>query len=69
MWDVTDKDIDRFALTALANWGLLDIPGISPLNDRVGLAQAVANARSSCILQFAIGASPVIWGIPSDLEF
>ena len=72
LWDVTDKDLDRFALTALANWGLLQIPGISPLTSEntLSLARAVSKARSSCILQWAVGSAPVIWGLPiNDYQF
>ncbi|KAJ3362885.1 hypothetical protein GGF31_001310 [Allomyces arbusculus] len=28
LWDVTDKDIDRFALAALTSWGLFPLPAV-----------------------------------------
>ena len=60
LWDVTDKDIDRFALGLLRDWykcseSNLDIPS---------LASSVVNARANCRLRFLTGASPVIYGAP-----
>lgn len=28
LWDVTDRDIDRFAVKGLGEWGLLDVSGV-----------------------------------------
>lgn len=95
MWDVTDKDIDRFAMKTFTEWGLLggetgpeDAAGtkkrsrtvkgkvksgkqLSQLShdgaapkQKVALDEAVANARSSCVLRYLNGAAPVIYGIP-----
>ena len=95
LWDVTDKDIDRFAMKTFTEWGLLredtvSKEGIGPKRcgrnvkvkakavnlssepvhggaapkRKVALGEAVANARSSCVLRYLNGAAPVIYGIP-----
>jgi separase len=95
LWDVTDKDIDRFAMKTFTEWGLLEKEHINeeaaggkkrgknvtakgkggkrslhpaPERDlpkqKVTLDEAVASARSSCVLRYLNGAAPVIYGIP-----
>jgi separase len=95
LWDVTDKDIDRFAMKSFTEWGLLEREHIKEeaaggkkkgknaaatgksrkqpshsarerdLSKRkVALDEAVARARSSCVLRYLNGAAPVIYGIP-----
>lgn len=92
LWDVTDKDIDRFAMKTFTEWGLLGKELIkeeaaggkrrgknatakgkggkqsAPERDlpkqKVALDEAVASARSSCVLRYLNGAAPVIYGIP-----
>jgi separase len=95
LWDVTDKDIDRFAMKTFTEWGLLggetspeeaagpkkrskNVKGMGksvkqpsqPSPDgatpeqKIALDEAVANARSSCVLRYLNGAAPVIYGIP-----
>ena len=95
LWDVTDKDIDRFAMKTFTEWGLLGKEHIkeeaaggkkrgknatakgkvgkrsfhpAPERDlprrKVALDEAVASARSSCVLRYLNGAAPVIYGIP-----
>lgn len=59
LWDVTDKDIDRFSKTMFEKWGL----GGEKKSD-VSLVQAVAASRDACNLRFLNGASPVVYGIP-----
>lgn len=95
LWDVTDKDIDRFAMKTFTEWGLVGdevVPeqsaggkkrgtnakgkakggkppsqsGVSP-KEKVTLDEAVANARSSCVLRYLNGAAPVVYGIPVAL--
>jgi separase len=95
LWDVTDKDIDRFAMKTFTEWGLVGKEHIkeeaagakkrgknttvkgkggkqpshpAPERDlpkqKVALDEAVASARSSCVLRYLNGAAPVIYGIP-----
>ncbi|KAJ3091034.1 hypothetical protein HK102_001905 [Quaeritorhiza haematococci] len=75
LWDVTDKDIDRFSKAAFDEWGLFG-PGDdgserdeegsldSSGQGRVSLVQAVAKARDACIMKFLVGAAPVVYGVP-----
>jgi len=58
LWDVTDREIDRYLEATLRNWfsdGSCD------------LVQATQAGRSACKLQFLIGAAPVVYGIPVTL--
>lgn len=59
LWDVTDKDLDRFSMTLLRRWGLLG------QESRLSLAEAVVDSRDSCILKYLVGAAPVVYGIPT----
>lgn len=54
LWDVADRDINRFSKELLAR--------IFDNNEPIG--QAVAEARSACVLRFCTGAAPVIYGLP-----
>ena len=54
LWDVTDRDIDRFAVALLEKF----------LEGNKSLARCVAEARSSCKLRYAVGAAPVYYGMP-----
>ena len=62
LWDVTDKDIDRFAKSAFEKWGLI---GEEPTAGTKSLAAAVSQSRSACVLKYLNGAAPVIYGIPA----
>jgi len=57
LWDVTDRDIDRFANNLLAAW----LRGSSP-GELLG--DAMAEARGACKLSRLIGAAPVCYGLP-----
>lgn len=59
LWDVTDKDIDRFSHEMLAHWSLL--PGKEPATS---ICAAVAKSRDECILKYLNGAAPVVYGLP-----
>jgi Peptidase family C50 len=56
LWDVTDRDIDRYCLALLRLFAEKDEPA--------SLAHAVAQARSECKLKHVIGYAPVCYGIP-----
>ncbi|KAJ5577724.1 Peptidase C50 separase [Penicillium hispanicum] len=65
LWDVTDKDIDRFATSTFDTWGLLGTKNKSRAHaDGAGLDTAVAGARNSCVLKYLNGAAPVVYGVP-----
>ncbi|KAG0300101.1 hypothetical protein BGZ98_009492 [Dissophora globulifera] len=52
LWDVTDKDLDRFSMAMFKLWGLDEN------------RQAVKEAREECKLKFLVGAASVVYGIP-----
>ncbi|OJZ90398.1 hypothetical protein ASPFODRAFT_40740 [Aspergillus luchuensis CBS 106.47] len=60
LWDVTDKDIDRFAKSTLEKWGL-----VGGREQAVALDDAVCQSRQACVLRYLNGAAPVIYGIPA----
>lgn len=63
LWDVTDKDIDRFSKTMLDKWGLSETT-----SSRKSLPEAVSESRDACILKYLVGSSPVVYGIPVYLN-
>ncbi|KAJ1963742.1 separin protein [Dipsacomyces acuminosporus] len=79
LWDVGDKDIDRFTAEMLHLWGLdehtsgkhavkIDTKRGSKAPVRpVSLAEAVCSARRACRMAFLTGAAPVVYGIPAYL--
>jgi separase len=58
LWDVTDKDIDRFTVELLERWAL------GAAGQRVDLARAVQASRDVCRLSYLVGAAPVCLGLP-----
>lgn len=69
MWDVTDRDIDKFSQSVFDNLHLTpdhvkkwqsDVPR----PDEVSVVAAVAQARDACKLKYLTGAAPVVYGIP-----
>ncbi|KAL7269465.1 separin protein [Rhizina undulata] len=79
LWDVTDKDIDRFSKDVFERWGLFRSAaeksrqkgkgreGMDGGNG-VSLVEAVAKGRESCVLKYLNGAAPVVYGVPAYLE-
>ncbi|CZR54447.1 related to cell division-associated protein [Phialocephala subalpina] len=76
LWDVTDKDIDRFAKSTFEHWGLLESEPQGKGKGRkkveethnVSLAEAVARGRAACNLRYLNGASVCIYGVPVYLQ-
>ena len=60
LWDVTDGDIDRFAIDMLERF----------FNDDVSssLAECVDKARSACKMRYLVGCAPVCYGFPVSLS-
>uniref|UniRef100_A0A8C4R0V7 separase n=1 Tax=Eptatretus burgeri TaxID=7764 RepID=A0A8C4R0V7_EPTBU len=56
LWDVTDRDIDRYTEQLLRGW--LSSAG------RISLPECLALARSAPKLPFLTGAAPIIYGLP-----
>lgn len=71
LWDVTDRDIDRFTEVAFDDWGLHGGEGKGGKGgkSRIGrgrsLVEAVAKARDVCTMKYLNGAAPVVYGVPS----
>ncbi|KAG0156236.1 hypothetical protein PDIDSM_3413 [Penicillium digitatum] len=70
LWDVTDRDIDRFTTTAFDVWGLVEKKDKTERSrgEHVGLDTAIARSRGACVLRYLNGAAPVIYGVPVFLE-
>ncbi|PTU17805.1 hypothetical protein P175DRAFT_0486501 [Aspergillus ochraceoroseus IBT 24754] len=64
LWDVTDKDIDRFAKATFEHWGLLASKEESGEDTKVALDAAVAQSRQACVLKYLNGAAPAVYGVP-----
>ncbi|KAJ3055646.1 hypothetical protein HK097_009845 [Rhizophlyctis rosea] len=78
LWDVTDRDIDRFSRCMMEEWGLVAPQQQSPTKRKKGagkarlivssegksIVEAVATARGVCHLEYLIGAAPVVYGVP-----
>ncbi len=72
LWDVTDKDIDRFAKSTFEHWGLFDPRDVGKGKGRMkeessgkmSLVEAVARGRGACNLRYLNGASVCVYGIP-----
>ncbi|XP_030634480.1 separin [Chanos chanos] len=60
LWDVTDRDIDRFTAALLRSW--LSAPSGS------SLLQHIAQSRDSTRLRHMIGAAPIAYGLPVYLR-
>ena len=71
LWDVTDRDIDKFAMSVFDKLQLhgndvkrwRDGEGRSE-RDKVSVVTAVAQSREVCKLKYLTGAAPVVYGIP-----
>ena len=61
LWDVTDRDIDRYCLTLLEDF-VSDGP--NQANQSQSLAKCVATARRGCKLRYIVGSAPVCYGLP-----
>lgn len=57
LWDVTDKDIDRYCTALITS--MLENP-----RGKANLGALVQKCRLNCRLMYLIGASPVVYGLP-----
>lgn len=60
LWDVTDKDIDRFSESLLKQW-------LDP-DTYLSLPEVLSQSRRACKLKYLIGASPVLYGLPVHIK-
>ena len=66
LWDVTDRDIDRFSKSVLEQW--MAGGGEGSQREPVCMAAAVAGSRQVCRLPHLIGAAPVCYGLPTMVQ-
>ncbi|ODV98325.1 hypothetical protein PACTADRAFT_48106, partial [Pachysolen tannophilus NRRL Y-2460] len=59
LWDVTDKDIDKFSLSVFEKWGLFE-NNVKSEN----ICQAVSSSRDVCHLKYLNGSAPIVYGLP-----
>ena len=65
LWDVTDKDIDKFSQSVFDKLSLNSMKGKrSGDSNNTSIVAAVAQSRDSCKLKYLTGAAPVVYGIP-----
>lgn len=55
LWDVTDRDIDRFSISLLERFFR---------SNQSNIANCVATSRNACKLKYIVGAAPVVYGVP-----
>ncbi|MEQ2168075.1 hypothetical protein GOODEAATRI_010746 [Goodea atripinnis] len=60
LWDVTDRDIDRFTKVLLESW-LAAGSGAS-------LMEFIDSSRQATRLKYLVGAAPIIYGLPINLK-
>ena len=60
LWDVTDKDIDRYCHEMISK-----MISSASHNGKTSIGHVVQNSRQACKLPFLIGAAPVCYGIPA----
>jgi separase len=56
LWNVTDREIDRF---------LIELLRMTVLSGQSEIGEAVTLARQSCKLRYLTGAAPVVYGFPT----
>ena len=54
LWDVTDRDIDKFTTSLLRLW----------FKETPSLTQCVAQSRHVCNMKYINGAAPIVYGMP-----
>ncbi|KZT63999.1 hypothetical protein DAEQUDRAFT_815284 [Daedalea quercina L-15889] len=64
LWDVTDRDIDKFSQAVFDELQLTPEGVARPRADAKSVVTAVAQARDCCKLKYLTGAAPVVYGIP-----
>jgi len=64
LWDVTDRDIDRYCLTLMEDFLQSHQSDTLSPKSSLSLAKCVANARRACKLRFIVGSAPVCYGVP-----
>lgn len=67
LWDVTDRDIDKFSQAVFDKLHLTADEVISARTQgrtETSVIKAIAQSREACKLKYLTGAAPVVYGIP-----
>ncbi|KAK1751637.1 Separin [Echria macrotheca] len=72
LWDVTDRDIDRFAGRLFEEWGITPVGTFEEKETgkkkdnagKVSLVEAVTRARDACRFRYVTAAAVAVYGIP-----
>mgnify|MGYP001197133769 CR=1 FL=1 len=69
LWDVTDRDIDKFSLAVFDKIGLTGphLKNAGRSSRTLSIDAAVAQSRDICKLKYLTGAAPIVYGIPFHL--
>lgn len=62
LWDVTDKDIDKFSLSVFESTSLFENSDL-----QIDFSEAVRTGRQTCNLKYLNGSAPVVYGLPLHL--
>lgn len=76
LWDITDKDIDRFSSSVLSRWlgkpppnlqevAEVDVSTYENSRESECMSEAVVESREVCRLPHLVGAAPVCYGLPA----
>ena len=73
LWDVTDRDIDRFSQAVLKDWLGDNTEDVTSkqhhcAGQSVCISTSITNSRSACRLTTLIGAAPICYGIPVSVN-
>lgn len=60
LWDVTDREIDRYTLAFLEGW--------MKAGSGASLLKYLSESRQAPKLKYIIGAAPVAYGVPVSLQ-
>lgn len=60
LWDVTDKDIDKFTISTFENWGLINYS----IDKKQDFTKSVMKSRNKCTLKNLNGSAPIVYGLP-----
>lgn len=68
LWDVLDNEIDQFTKAMLASW-FKDRTYLTGCDRKLMIGTCMSRARDACkYLPYLVGASPVCYGVPTQLK-
>ncbi|MCP8717026.1 MAG: C50 family peptidase [Asgard group archaeon] len=66
LWDVTDKDIDKFTISLFENWGLIE--STNNIEKGQDFTNSIIKSRYKCTLKNLNGSAPIVYGLPLILN-